>query len=526
MALTERKKTFIYSIFSNYGANILSAVIGIISLPLALRYFGIARYGVWAVISSVIAYLNITKLGIPTAVSTLVSKATKSFIQWLVLKRAVVFLAIISSSMLCVLLTINYLYPNWVNIIGDIPPDMFSETAGAVLVAAVLLLVDSPITLFGAGFVGLQKMYWERFYTAILIIAGFLSLVLTVVIKGNLITLALFRGLAQIFIDIICATHFLIVHSKTRKKADESEYTIGDEFSSKSIFNSSIRFFIIGIAAVVVWSTDNLVISHFLGVEHVTPYAVTFRIFGMLFAVFIAVNGALFPMFGKAAGLKQWDWIKEIYTKAIYLLPIIGGLIWLGGVAFTKNIIDVWAGPDAYGGVLVVFALGGYGYLLTIVNMHAYLLTGLNATKNLLLIGWAEAIANIGISILLVRYLGIGGVALGTFLASLFTCFWLLILDVYKQTEQKLRFNTGNFLFHTFIILAPFMASVFIVDAVFQNELIKIACKSVIVILYIRMSWKRIPDLLKKGIRDIIPMNKLTEYLPQWLFSRKSMKNV
>jgi hypothetical protein len=41
------------------------------SVPIGLPYFGVVRYGIWAVISSVIAYLGLSNLGITTAAAAL-----------------------------------------------------------------------------------------------------------------------------------------------------------------------------------------------------------------------------------------------------------------------------------------------------------------------------------------------------------------------------------------------------------------------------------------------------------------------
>ena len=168
--------------------------------------------------------------------------------------------------------------------------------------------IDLPLTIFSAGFVGCQKVYWERFYVSLKTIATLIALILTVfLLKGNLVTLALFTGGASILVSIARASHFLFTHSELRQKFNDP---MSKEFSTKSIFTSGIRFLVIGIAAMVVWNTNNLVISHFLGAEMVTPYAVTFRLFVIGFSTFIAVNGALWPMYGHSAGKNHWEWVQ------------------------------------------------------------------------------------------------------------------------------------------------------------------------------------------------------------------------
>jgi O-antigen/teichoic acid export membrane protein len=502
MSSQEQKKIFLLGTTSSYGTNIVSIIVGLISVPLGLHYFGPIRYGIWAVISSVVAYLSISNLGITTAAATLTAKASKPFEQWAVLRRSLLLLVISSTVVLSLILGIAHFYPDWVVALGKIPVDLHREAAEAAIAVAILFLLNLPISIFSAGFIGFQKLYWERFYASLTIIVGLVALILTVfLIKGNLVILALFRGFATLLVSIICASHFLFTHSELRQKFNK---LINREFSIKSIFTSGIRFFIIGIAAMVVWNTDNLIISHFLGVKAVTPYAITFRLFAMLFSIFTAINITLFPMYGKAAGLKQWDWIQRTYQKATQLLPIIGGLVWVGGVVFAKNIIDIWAGPDAYGGMLVVFALGGYGYLLSMVNIHSFLLIGLNATKSMVFISWAEAIGNLGISIALVGLLGIGGVALGTFLGSLVTVSWMLPRDVCRQTKEKVKFHFRPVMRHAFFILIPCLIMSTLIQLYWQNEISKVLINIIIIAIYLALSWCGMPIDLRNLVKNTL----------------------
>jgi len=496
-----RKKRFLLGTASSYGTTIVSIIVGLISVPIGLHYFGSVRYGIWAVISSVITYLSISNLGIPTAESTLIAKASEPFEQWAVLRRSLFLLLISSVVVLSVVLGIAHFYPGWVVALGKIPANLQGEAAEAGIAIAILFLLNLPLTVFSAGFFGLQKVYWHQFYASLTRIAGLVALILTVfLLRGNLVTLALFRGMATLFVSVVCASHFLFTHSGFRKKFDKS---INKEFSTISIFTSGIRFFVIGIATLVILSTDNLIISHFIGPKAVTPYAVTFKLFALGSSTFIAVNGALRPMYGQSAGKNQWEWIQQTYKNVTHLLPILGGLLWIGGIAFVREIINLWAEPVAYGGLLVVIALGGYGYARSLVDSHAVLLGALNRTKNMVIIAWAEAIANLVISIALVKSLGIGGVALGTFLASLLTVFWMLPLDIYKQTKGKVKFNFRPILSHGLFILLPCLIAALFVYNYCQNEIWKIFINIGIVCTYLILSWRIMPSEFHNLIKDI-----------------------
>ena len=502
MTTPSRKKIFLLGTASSYGTTIVSIVVGLVSVPVGLHYFGVVRYGIWAVISSVIAYLTLSNLGITTAAASLTAKASEPFEQWVVLRRSLFLLLISSAVVLGAVLGVAHFYPGWVVVLGKIPADLHGEAGEAAIAIVILFLLNLPLTVFSYGFIGRQKVYWERTYASLTTIAGLLALILTVfLLKGNLATLALFTGSARLLVSIACASHFLFTSSELRRKSDKP---INEEFSTNSIFTSGIRFLVIGIAATIVWNTGNLVISHFLGAEMVTPYAVTFALFNLGFSIFVAINAALWPMYGQSAGRNQWEWVQQTYNHTVHLLPILGGLLWIGGIAFAREVISLWAGPQAYGGLLVVIGLGGYGYTLSLVNSHGTVLSALNRIKRVVIYGWLEAGANLGISLALVRVFGIGGVALGMFLGALLTVFLLLPRDVAYQTAGKVRMHIRPVISHAIGAMLPCLAFVLLTYLFVPVVGMRVTINIFIVVLYLALSLRVMSPDTRSLVKNIL----------------------
>jgi O-antigen/teichoic acid export membrane protein len=238
----------------------------------------------------------------------------------------------------------------------------------------------------------------------------------------------------------------------------------------------------------------------------VTPYAVTFALFGAGFSILVAINAALWPMYGQSAGRNQWEWVQQTYNHAVHLLPILGGLLWIGGIAFAREIISLWAGPQAYAGLLAAIALGGYGYTLSLVNSHATVLQALNRTKRMVIYGWLEAGVNLGISLALVRVLGIGGVALGMFLGALLTGFWILPLDVAYQTAGKVRTHIRSIISHAIGAMMPCLVFVLLSYFFAPETWVRVTINIFIVILYLALSL----HVMSPDTRGLVK-NMLTE---------------
>lgn len=495
-----RKKTILLGTISNYGAIFISILVGLISIPVGLDYFGPILYGIWIIIGSFLAYLGISDFGISLSTLTLISQATKPSHQRIILRRSLGLFLIISISSISIIFIINYLFPGWVNLLGKIPSDLQEEAMKATFWIGILTLLQLPLNAFLSAFSGLQQVHWNRVYGAFGSISGLIALILTILVRGNLVSLAIFIGLGNLLVKIISGIHLFIVNPQIRPRFNEKEINTP---STGYIFTSGMRFLILQIAVLIILNTDNLVISHYLGPKIVTSYAVTFRLFWMGITVTNAVTQVLWPMYGKALGLRDWEWLKRTYNRCTSLLVIFGGLIWIGGIIFSKIIINLWVGPLGYGGLTVVFALGGYAYMSSFGGSNASLINGMNPKNIVTIFALFEAALNLGISLMLIKPLGIGGVALGTFIASLTVNSWFGPLYIQRQTQKKVSLKIQSTLKHTFFAVVPCVIFAIIINLYLFNELLQIILGVIIIVLYLILSWKIMPVDLKSFSKNI-----------------------
>jgi len=492
------RKTFLLGNAASLGAKGVSILVGLASVPIGLHYFGPVRYGIWMVVTSMLAYLSLSQLGIGTAAQTLIAKTVEPSHQRAILRRSLSLLTLSSLIFVSGFLLLAHYLPGWIGILGEVPSSFQYEATRAVLTIGVLFLLGLPMIGFSAAFTGVQEMYWKQFYGALTAVARLGALIATVLLRGSLVTLALLTGLGSVAVGMLSGIHFLLTHPDIRPQL---EGQVAGAPSVRLILTTGARFFAISIAGMIIWNTDNWVISHFLGFGEVTPYAVTFRLFAVGFSLFTMVNWVLWPMYGRAAGTDQWVWVQRTYVRATSLLPVVGGLLWIGGIAFAREIISLWVGPSAYGGGLTVMALGGFGYCLSLNICHSTVLSGLNAIRNVVAITVLEAALNISISLILIGLLGIGGVALGTFVAALPAVF-LLPLDVARQTGGKIRFRLKPIAIHATTVLFPALIAMYLLGAYGPSGWSGTLMRVTVMMLYLGFSWYVSPVVLRRFIGD------------------------
>ena len=502
----DRRKSFFLGVFSGGFTNIVATVIGIFSAPIGLNYFGIEKYGALVLISALLTYLSTSQIGLPTAVNVLASKALARVEQLKIITKAFV----ISSGIIAVVAVGFLVYtrmPQWLDIIGKVPSGIYREVAQATFISAILFLFNLPLSIFLSGFVANQRVHIERFYNmTISSLIPFTGLLMTIWLKGSLVFYASVKGILTIAISLIAAVHFLFFDRDNRSYIKSFRVLLQpsniDEFSMCSIITSSLRFFIIGLATIVVWHTDNLIISHFFGVKDVTPYAITFKLITSTFFIFSVLTYPVFPMVARAYSAGEFDWIKKTYDRLISTLPLLGGFIWISSIAFARDIINIWVGPDGYAGMLTVFALGGYGYACSVLATPNMMATGLNFIN--VFIGWSEAVVNILLSIFFIKYLqmGIGGTALGTFLASFLTVFWMVPIYIRKRSQGKIIIDYSSVFRTFFFIILPSLALLIVFNQLNFNNNLKRVFNFLIVVVYCLISYRVLPASVKEIVRN------------------------
>ncbi|MCM8788423.1 MAG: MATE family efflux transporter [Candidatus Omnitrophica bacterium] len=507
-----RKKSFFLGVFSGGITNIVATIIGIFSAPIGLNYFGIEKYGALAVISALLTYLSTSQIGLPTAANVLASKALARLEQLKIITKAF----ILSSGIIAVVVAGFLVYiriPGWLDIIGKVPAGIYQEVAQATFISAILFLLNLPFSIFLSGFVANQRVHIERFYNMTLSsLVPFVGLLIAIWLKGNLVFYAFVKGILTIAVSLVSAVHFLFFYRDNRQYVKSFKILLQpsniDEFSIRSIIISSLRFFITGLAGMVVWHTDNLIISHFFGVKDVTPYAITFKLITSAFFIFSVLTYPVFPMVARAYSAGEFDWIKKTYDRLVSILPLLGGFIWILGIAFARDIINIWVGPDGYAGMLTVFALGGYGYACSVLATPNMMATGLNFIN--VFIGWSEAIANIMLSIFFIKYLrmGIGGTALGTFLASFLTVFWMVPIYIRKRSQGKIIIDYSRVVRTFFFIILPCLVLLMAFNYLGFNNNLRRFFDFLVVVAYCFVSYRILPA----GVKEIIGNTKSALY--------------
>jgi O-antigen/teichoic acid export membrane protein len=395
----------------------LSSLLTLVSLPLAVRYLGAERFGVWATITSTVVLLNLLDLGIASTLTNHISKSYGVGDRQYAARYTANALALTTSiaSLAGVALAVVWPRIDWMalfNVVSRVPCSEVNRTA---VVAAALVLIGLPASLASRIFAGYQEVHISNLVGAVGSVANVAGLLLGIGLRVSMpVLLALSAGFITLCNFAALAATLTLYKPWLRPRLALLDWT-----SARELLASSSGFFLIQIAGVVVFSSDNLVVSHYLGAAQVTPYNVTWRLV-MLTAVLQAlVFPALWPAYAEAYAQQDYAWMRQafrIVMRATLALNLACAVVF---ITFGKTLIRLWAGPAALPSSGLLAAMALWSIISGFMTVESCLLAAVNRTRAQGVLSIVAAALNLGLSIVLVQRIGAVGVIAGTILSYL-----------------------------------------------------------------------------------------------------------
>lgn len=456
------RSIYLKGAFLAYFKQFIQAIAGIILVPILLKNFGIEIYSIWVLIYGLAAYLSIISFGIPSAMMAMVAQEPDIYEKFNILRRSFFLVAIFSSfTLLAILFFIVIPQNNPAAIFGTISEENKSIASDLFTLFLVISFIKLPFESFPLFFSAMNLVYINQIYE---IFSSFLLIVcvtLVIVLNLTIYQFAMIFLIGQLVIFVTSFFHVRIKWKDFIRKIDNKNKAYITSY--REIFLRGWAFLQTGIAATIIWYSDNLVIGNFLSVEKVGPYALGFKIFAYFISLQTVMNSIVYPVYGKLVSEKKFDSINKYISFILYVLPFYGMVVLAFFMLFSFELIMIWTNDiDAYGGFLLFLSLGLYVYVISFSSSFSALINALGLTKKTVIPAWIEVLLNLSLSIILLKFIGIGGVALASVLASIFslTCLAIILKNQDGiKLKLKSRFKLDFLYFLIPLIIVWFISS-------------------------------------------------------------------
>jgi len=185
------------------------------------------------------------------------------------------------------------------------------------------------------------------------------------------------------------------------------------------------RFFLIQIASLIIFATDNLIITQIFTPADVTIYNIAFKYFYILSLVFGVILTPFWSAYTEAYTKGEFGWIKKVNAKLIKIWLIFIAIVFLM-LLIAPTAYRIWVGseiiiPEVLSILMAIFAI-----VTMWNNIFAYFLNGIGKIQLQLYNSVFVGILNIPLSIFFATYmnLGVSGVILATITCLFPSAIW------------------------------------------------------------------------------------------------------
>ena len=392
-------------------------------MPFLIHSLGDRMYGIWALVGAFIGYYGLLDLGISSAVARFISRALGKddhaemniIINTSIALFSILGLTVFIISIIIALLSSYFVSHDDVSLIRKIIVILGFSIALGFPMRALRGVLLSTIRYDLSAIVATLKLFVRTALVVILIKKGF-----------GLIALALITLLVDV-------GGYLITFWQVKSEFSQIKLTpsLFRKERISSLFNYSKYTFLAQLGDQLRFKFDSFVIAGFLDASFVTPYFIGARLIEYFSQFIISSVGMLVPVVSHYEGREDFDSIKKWFmgmTKISVTLSFFVGasLIFYGDV-----FIERWMGSEYSSSyyVMVILCVGIITDLMQ--NPSVGLLYGLSKHKYYAVSNGCEAVLNLLLSLVLVQYYGIYGVAMGTlfsmvvlrlFIQPIYTC--------------------------------------------------------------------------------------------------------
>jgi len=412
-----RRRRILGAVFTALAGRGGVFVANAISVPILVRYLGAEEYGLWVTISMSLGMLVALDVGIANTVTNLISEAYaredreaagRYFATAFWMTAGVVALVGLAGALVWPHIDFAFLLD-----IHD--AEMVKMASHASALAAGIFFGGLPAALAARALAGYQELHYANLFSAGSNVGALAAIVLVVMLHGSLTELVGAYAGALVLGNVACLAWTCL----WRKPWLKPWLTRVDLSLMGRIFTSGGQFFVIQIASLVVFNSDNLVISHFLSPAQVTPYSVTWRLVNYATAAQVVLFPSLWPAYSEAWTRGDMPWIRSTYQRLrrFTMLTLVAGavLLLLGG----RTIIRVWAGPAAVPSQELVALMCVWMALFAVSMNQSCLMAATGRVKRQAISTAVSAAVNLTLTLYWVRTMGLVGVLLGTVVSYL-----------------------------------------------------------------------------------------------------------
>jgi O-antigen/teichoic acid export membrane protein len=436
------------NVASSWGGLAVNIAVGFFLSPFILHRLGDEAFGLWVLIFSLTGYYGIFDFGIRSSLIRYVSKfqATGDKDELARLINTSLFSYSLVGLILIVPTVLGGMY---VDRLFHVSPTFLKDARILFLMVGYSLALGFPLGIAGGILEGLQKFY----------LLNWTNIVATL-LRAVLIIYVLRHGLGLLSVALITMALPLLASAvraviAQRLLAIPYGWKYVNRESLRQVANYGSVTFMIIVAGRLRFKTDAVIIGSFLSAGAITYFSIGSRLVDYAGEVVSSLAQIFTPMSSHFHATGDYAQLRKIFVSgnracALVMFPLTVALVVMG-----KSVIEAWVGPRYVSSYIVLLILLIPSTLYMAQSTSNRILFGMSLHKSLAYVVLMEGIANVILSIALIRPLGIVGDAIGTAIPLLCTSVFFLPRHLCRHLSIPMRQFIVDAYFYPLVLCLP-----------------------------------------------------------------------
>jgi O-antigen/teichoic acid export membrane protein len=442
------KARALINVASSWGGLGVNISVGFFLSPFILHHLGDEAFGLWLLIFSLTGYYGIFDFGIRSSLVRYVSKfqATGDKDQ---LARLINTSLFTYTCLGLILVVPTIVGGHYVDRFFHIPPSFLKDARILFLMVGYSLALGFPLGISGGILEGMQRFYLMN-WTNIAATLVRAVLIIYVLHRGfGLLTVALITVSLPLITSVIQS---VIAH---RLLAIPYGWKYVNRDSLRQVANYGSVTFMIIVAARLRFKTDAVIIGTFLSAAAITHFSIGARLVDYAGETVSSLAQIFTPMSSHFHATGDFVRLRKIFISgnracALVMFPMTVTLIIMG-----KSVIEAWVGPRYVSSYVILLIVLIPSTIYQAQSTSNRILFGMSLHKSLAYIVLMEGVANVILSIVLIRPLGIVGDAIGTAIPLLCTALFFLPRHLCRHLGIPIRKFLVESYFYPVILCIP-----------------------------------------------------------------------
>lgn len=413
-----RDRALIQAAWSGSSVRVLVAVVGAVTVGLAVRSLGDEQYGVVATLATMVGLLGFADFGVGLGLLTMLARAhgedDPSRMRGVVSSAWAALLGI--GAVVTVLFVALALVLPWQDLLGADAVPSGTVRAGVVVFALAVGLAV-PATIGARVLLGLQRGA----------IVSAWQLVAAVATLGSVALCALLDAPLPAYVAATIGVPTLVNGVQSVWVLRWAHADLAPRFSDvrratmREVVGLSGVFLGLNIAVAFAFQTDAIIVAAVLGASSAAVFAVSRQLFTLVLGLFSGASQQMWPALAEAMTRGDLTWARTRFVRVAALGVGGSALVSVVLVLIGPWVIRIWVGESLVPsrGLLLAFAVWTV-YSLG-MGQASLVLNAARVVRPQLVMAVLMAAANIPLSIYLTREIGLAGPLIGSLIAHV--CF-------------------------------------------------------------------------------------------------------